>query len=205
MKHKLFGLQRSGTNLIRVIMRNYFNAEDCENGKEWKHGYIGTCLYDDVKLLVCVKDVHSWMRSCFQYFHVGDPTNDKQFNKRWTLNEFIHNRHYEWASPIHRWNELNEHYLSNITGNKGILLRSEDMNDEKSQIKQMERLKSFGFNQKAPFEAVTRRATNTAQLGGHFHWDYYTEKKFMQMYSTEDLEYIDGLVDHNLRRELGYD
>ena len=207
MKYKLFGLQRTCTNWARHVMREFFDSEDCEKGREWKHGYIQQSgKEEDIVLLICSKNIHSWMRSVWQYFHRFDPTNCKKFNKEWTLSEFIHNPHYEFANPIQRWNVMNRHYLDfhNLNKHRSFWIRSEDILIPEAQIKQAKIFESL-FKLKKPFEPVIQRLNNNCTLNRHdFEPKYYLSMEYMKLYSQEDLDFIDKNVDKQLDDILGH-
>lgn len=205
MRYKLFGLQRTCTNWARHVMQEFTDGEDSERGYEWKHGYIQQCKTENIVLLICTKNIHSWLRSCWQYFHRFDPTNCKKFVKTWTLSEFIHNPHYEFDNPILRWNTMNNHYLNfyNEYKHRCVWIKSEDILTKEGQVEQVEKIKEIGFKLKKPFEFVVKRLNNNCSLNHHdFEPKYYQNKEYMLLYSEADLQFIDGIVDKKLSEIL---
>src|SRR5205085_704151 len=120
---KLFGLQRTGTNLMQLLLGRNFNTISCESGTEWKHGKVAdparTLHGELLRFILCVKNPYAWLDSCYRYFQRSwraDRTVAPQFKSNPTMSfpDFVRSATYNFQSPVHRWNEMNRHWLNEL-------------------------------------------------------------------------------------------
>src|SRR4051812_23752277 len=101
---KIFGLQRTGTNLAAALLSRNFQVKLIEHGTEWKHGRVGdasrTWNGSPVGFVLCVRNPYSWLVSCYRYFTKAlgrDPTLPPQFaqDPPSSLESFVKSPSYE--------------------------------------------------------------------------------------------------------------
>lgn len=214
---KLFGLQRTCTNLVRYALIRNFHVASLERGMEWKHGFIkkvDTLKRNDepVRVVVCVRNPYAWLSSCYRYFcrcKETDGTVCRRFHRGQTFVAFVVSPHYRWRTPIDRWNELNAHWLQwvNAHPQQGIVVRSEDLMGRNAQAGQLRRIGDhFRLRQRGD-ELLTydRRVTETFSLVKEkMAFDYYLQEQYWKDYSAELAEFVNGRLDWALMARLGY-
>src|SRR5258708_8117767 len=143
---KVFGLQRTGTNLIRALLtRNFHVGYLEESATGWKHGpsrikdttWNGT----PIRFIVCVKNPYAWASSCYRFFrrvYDGDVTMAPQFQRdpSMSFDEFVMTPSYTFETPIHRWNEMNRLWLSTLPTERTLVVRQEDLVEDQISILQ---------------------------------------------------------------------
>jgi hypothetical protein len=202
-KYKLYGLQRTGTNLVRWLVRNNFDVRGTERGGTWKHTIIGKEGNDkDIAILICYKDIWAWLVSMYRYSKgAHDGSNCKKFNKEWSFEEFCHNQHYTWQNPIERYFEVNENYINffNTHYDRCFLFNSLLM---MTPIQQELTINSVSMKFRWEFqEGLTeiktqiKRVNNTCTLNKHdFNFDYYKNEEYMNLYTPELKDWIRSLI-----------
>ncbi len=195
-KYKLFGLQRTCTNVVLWLIKNNFqNIESVEVGGSWKHSLVVRELGLPIAILICTKDLYAWLPSCYNYF-VGakDQTNCINFQKHWEFNKFIRMPHYSWANPIRRYVEMNAYYMKWVQDHpeRAIVMRSEDLLTNEDQAKQVKVLEEkFGWKLKGEIEWVEKRVNNNCTLHENvLNFNYYKNKEYMNMYLEADIEFV---------------
>ena len=207
MQYKLFGLQRTCTNVVRWLIRYYLNGDDTEHGSEWKHGIIKETAYKkDVKIIVCTKDIHAWLHSIWSYFrNCHDGQRCPHHDRNCSLRQFIRNQHYQWNNPIIRWNKMNKHWLDFIEANpeRGIVIKSEDLLTPEGQLSQLQKLCNFGFKWERAFSPILKRVNINCTLNhSNLDFDFYLQRKFMANYSSSDLKWVASEIDYAVRGKL---
>jgi hypothetical protein len=113
---KQFGLHRSGTNFLRVILQENYQVMVLSNEGGWKHGpyEVQERLGRELDCAVCVKNPYAWLVSLYKYRH---PEKDIPFPD--FVREPIHiigpdgpDRAIDKPNPVRLWVEMNEHWLS---------------------------------------------------------------------------------------------
>ncbi len=70
---RVFGLQRTCTNLVRRGLMENFEVHPLTDGADWKHGPIGRTGWKEwngqlPRIVVCVRNPYAWLASCYGYF-----------------------------------------------------------------------------------------------------------------------------------------
>jgi hypothetical protein len=212
----MFGLQRTCTNLVRRLLMDNFDVLSCERGLEWKHGPIlSVDRHVDgrrMRLVVCVRDPLAWLPACRRYFHGyqrADSTVCPHFRRRWSLEEFCRHRHYRWASPIDRWNELNRHYLGTLATapGLGVVVRSEDLMGEEGQATEIRRIQdALSLTPTRDLQPIVHRVDNLCQVRRQrMDFGYYNHRAYLGDYSPELLAWVLDRLDKSLVAQLGYE
>ncbi len=213
---KLFGLQRSGTNLARLLMLQNFEATSLEIGHEWKHGRISDAHRDwihegqPVRLIICVKNPYAWLVSCYNYFVTNlhaDPTIDRSFQKTWDFSQFVQNPSYNFKNPIDRWNSMIRHWLEFPTNKQfSEIILHESMLDAQGQRGVLERIEKNQklFRKCNEINSASQRVGIGMRLQGNFNFEYYEQKHYLVHYSEYLLDFVNQFVDLNTLAFLGY-
>jgi hypothetical protein len=113
---KQFGLHRSGTNFLRVILQENYHVEVLSREGGWKHGpyEVPKRLGRELDCVICVKNPYAWLVSIYNYRH---PKKDIPFPA--FVRSPIHivhpggpDRAIHKPNPVRLWVEMNEHWLS---------------------------------------------------------------------------------------------
>jgi hypothetical protein len=211
----MFGLQRTCTNLVRRLLMDNFDTLTCERGLEWKHGPVkSTDRHIDgrrMRLVVCVRDPLVWLPACRRYFngHKGsDNTVCRHFRRRWSLADFCRRRHYRWASPVDRWNEMNRHWLDVLKANPelGVVVRSEDLMSPEGQTADIRRIQeALSLAPTREFQPIVNRVDNLCQVRRQrMDFGYYNHRAYLDDYPPKLLAWVVDRLDKSLMAELGY-
>jgi len=211
----MYGLQRTGTNVVRRLILANFRVTSLEGKLEWKHGPIQTpeaCFDGEpVRRVLCVRDPYAWLRSCYRYFcrHKGaDGTIDKAFAKAWSLERFIRSAHYTWETPMGRWNDLNRRWTAFHDRHPArcILIRSEDLLGPDEQVQQMQRVEQqLGLRRRGEWQTERRRINNRMRrTRKDMDWEYYRQRRYFEDYTPALLAFVRGRLDALLAGRLGY-
>lgn len=213
---KLFGLQRSGTNLAWLLILENFKAISLEHGNEWKHGYISdnhrswTEDGQPVRLVICIKNPYSWLVSCYNYFKVQkdvDPSIDRNFQGTWDFAQFVQSPSYGFKNPIDRWNSLNRHWLE-FPAQKEFseFILHESMLHPQGQydvLTRMQRNQHFS-RRRGAIHIVSQKIDIGMQFHGRFDAEYYQNKRYLKCYSKHLLDFLNDSVDDQLLQLFGY-
>ncbi|MDR3402004.1 MAG: hypothetical protein P4L99_05850 [Chthoniobacter sp.] len=207
---KLFGLQRTATNLMKCGLVANYQVKSSERGREWKHGRIKRSAKDGLDIVVCTRHPLAWLDAMFRFSkRSNDYDGCEHFDKDWSFPTFCTSPHYKWQVPLLRWNEMNRHYYDWVTANpkQGILVRSEDLLGTHEQAEQFTRVGShFGWERKDTIVHTYRRAVRHAgpTLGSPMNWDYYKNEEYMNVYPDELLDCLTTQIDRELAVRLSY-
>jgi hypothetical protein len=213
---KIFGLQRSGTNLAQLLMLQNFEVASLEKQNEWKHGPISEKHRDWVKdgqpvrLIICVKNPYAWLVSCYNYFRLNkhfDRTIDRCFQKTWTFGQFVHKPSYNFQNPIDRWNKMIRHWLDFPVHKKySEIILHESMLDPQGQQANLLRIEvNQGLVRKGTVIAdMARKVDCDMRLRGDFNFEVYQQKQYMVHYPDKLLSFVNEAVDMDLFRRFGY-
>ncbi len=113
---KQFGLHRSGTNFLRVILQENYHVTVLSNEGGWKHGpyEVPTRLGRELDCMICVKNPYAWLVSLHRYRH---PEKDLAFPEfvRSPIN-VVGPGGPEHAivkpNPVRLWVDMYQHWLS---------------------------------------------------------------------------------------------
>lgn len=213
---KLFGLQRSGTNLARWLMLHNFHVVSLEMGNEWKHGVISVdhqnWIYngEHVRLIICVKNPYSWLVSCYNYFvtnYTADPTVDRNFDRAWSFEEFVQSPSYHFRNPIERWNRMIRHWIEfPVCGQftevilHELMLDVQNQRDVLTRIEQNQRL----FRRHKAVRGASQRVDIGMRLREPFESDIYLNTRYLIYYTEHLLDFVNRFVDTGLFEHFGY-
>jgi len=207
---KLFGLQRTGTNVMQRGLVANFKVRSGERGREWKHGRIKRSAEDGLRIVICTRNPLAWLDAMFRFsLRANDRSGCKHFRKRWSFKEFCMNRHYHWPNPVLRWNVMNGQYCDWIAAHptQGILVRSEELMGVKEQEAVFARVGAFfGWERKDEEMHTFRRRVPHAgpRLGKPMDWNYYRDEQYAAKYDEELLEFVGSWIDRDVARRLSY-
>jgi hypothetical protein len=206
---KMFGLQRTCTNVILKGLTVNFHVRSVEHGREWKHGPVKRSG-DDVRCLVfCFREPLAWLVSMYRFSFTGAGNGCPHFRRRWSFADFLAGPHYEWPTPLDRWNAMNRHYLEWIAAHpdRGIAVRSEDMMSAEDARRQYLRIgEHFGLARRSEHVHVFRRRITPTQKIARRAMDfaYYQDRRYLTQYTPEDQAAVLRAADPWVMAQLGY-
>ena len=169
---KLFGLQRTCTNLLLRALCGSYGVASIEVGYEWKHGRIGPAAGTGAAIVCSVKDPYAWLASMYRFSRTsGDQDGCPFFEMSWDFSEFLRRPHYDWPHPVRRWNALTAHYVDWVAEHpeQGFLVLSERLMKLESQARAIREIGDhFGWiGQPATF---SERIAHDADPDGLRRW-----------------------------------
>jgi len=212
---KLYGLQRTCTNLVRRLLLDNYHTRSLEDQLEWKHARITSAgrLFDGeaLRLVICAREPLAWLPSCFAYFRQhrrADGTICPAFGRDWTFDDFCRREHYGWPHPIARWNELYAHYLAVIAQrpDQCALVRAEDLLSAEAQRSELGRVaQRFGLAPKGECRAIRNRVDNHARVTHTLmDWSHYAELRYLAGYTPQLRDWLLDRIDSTVLAGLGY-
>lgn len=213
VRWKLYGLQRTCTNAVRLLIRqNFVDQVGAERGGDWKHGPIRTPIRDTaLHCVICVRAPYVWALSMYHY-NMRNKGSDgsvcRRFRKGWDFARFLTSPTYRWPDPVRRWNEMNLHYLDWHDTHKGraVLILGETMMTEQGQKTVMAHI-AHRLNMKrkgGPIHPILKRVNNSSRTMGPMNFDRYTERRWTEEYTPGLIDHINQRVDRRLMDRLGY-
>lgn len=213
---KVYGLQRSGTNITAYAISHYFVAFQCTRGYGWKHGLVRafTRFWDGepIRLVFCIRNPWAWLVSFYRLLLQYDfsPTvSCPHFKKSWGFPRFVRSPHQHWDNPIHRWNSMCRYYLAcaEVVDAPTTFVRSEDMTDPRLQVATIKRI---GRDlQLEPRGRKIRPILNRASFSSsvtpdRMNFDYFKKQQYLRCYTPRLLRWVNSQVDKDLLLEFGY-
>lgn len=198
---KQYGLQRSGTNYTKLMLTTNYKVDIKTNEGGWKHGYVvSRCHFNkELDLIITIKNPYAWLVSIYNYFHPSGHNT--------SISKFIRNKYcYEGMvnkTPIHHWNTMNKHWCHlMLLNHKVVVVMYEDLlcipeyacNLIADQLNLERKSNSFYI----PQNQVMANAKENDKL---FDKSYYLEKKYLNQFTSDDLEYIQENLDSELYKE----
>ena len=116
MNTYIFGLQRSGTNLVQLFCNEQLGVHFANGPYKrcWKHGPPRShCFVPELsRSLVCVRHPVEWLHASYRYFeqNVGDWSSPPEFHRGMSFLSYISTPSYSFDTPIIRWNSINRLY-----------------------------------------------------------------------------------------------
>jgi hypothetical protein len=214
---KQYGLPRSGTNYARYLIEQNYKTRVIVDKEGWKHGYISNNLPPRRKCVLVCKNPFSWLSSIYQ-FHSKTDWSDIHIKKPKSMSEFLRVEFIGYhlgnliahKNPITCWNDMHRHWLA-IKHTKRLvsILRHEDLinNAEESLRKLASELllvkKGTTFiDTKNTFgrigDGIVRPTNNL------FPTLYYQNKTYMELFSQEDVTWINNQIDTEIVTKLNY-
>lgn len=206
---KVFGLQRTCTNVVLKGLKANFFVASRERGREWKHGEIGRSGQDIPVIVCCFREPLAWLVSMYHWSFSGDRHGCPHFRKRRSFADFLTHRHYDWPTPLERWNAINRHYLQWLRDHpkQGIAVRSEDMMSAEDARRQYLRIgEHFALRRRSQhIHIFQRRVNNTQQLLRRpMDFGYYAQRQYLAEYSAEARAAVATGADQWVVDQLGY-
>lgn len=214
---KVFGLQRTGTNLMQFLLLHNFDT--CSlHGKvfEWKHGRIlsghqnWSINGEEVRLIVCVKNPYAWTVSCYKFFQRKFPSDKSacpRFRKEWSFEDFVTRQHYSFLHPIDRWNQMYSHWLDFPLNKKRleVVLNEEvlTLDTQKKKLKEIQTRQGLTLCSEEVGGAF-RHITYDMKMGDKFNSDYYKNHLYLSAHTQKTIDFINAHVNKELLRTFGY-
>jgi hypothetical protein len=211
---KIFGLQRTGTNLVAELLRRNFLAKSIEPWTDWKHGRVQELVvrWKDlpVRYVICGRNPYAWLGCCYRYFKkaVGrDPTLPQQFqqNPEMSFEQFVRTASYEFRNPIDRWNHLYCHWQSALPHHRTAIVKQEDLlTNQTSVLKRLQHKLVFPARS-AGLRPISKRIDIIPNNPEALRHEYFLDREYMIEYTQSLLEFVNGELDRSLLKNLGYE
>jgi len=231
---KQYGLQRSGTNFLRIILQENYEVSVHPNFGGWKHGFYECSrrLGRELDCAICFKDPYAWVNSFYNFRH---PDKDSPFA------DFVRGpltvsggpdkppATITSPNPIQHWVRMNEHWLAfELKARRKFLFRYEDvLADPIGKIQDL--VKSLGLQRRHPFLHRVAKFLGLAANGPNFFLpkvrlgavrdrykdkefkrgqDFdakrYTERRYLDAFTPELLDFVNDHLNPDLLSRLGY-
>jgi hypothetical protein len=212
---KMFGLQRTGTNLMRLLMLKNFHVHSAERGGEWKHGPASKELQRQwnglpMHFVLCVKTPYAWIFSCYRYFcrsAGSDRTVAPQFRKQrdMTFEQFVYSPTYEFENPVDRWNRMYQHWLQVLPKDRTLVVRQEDQLEQQETVL-TRAAKEFQLAPKAnPFIVMDHHIGVDMRVGGSMDRSFYMKRQYLDAYSNLTLDFVNDRLNWHLMEKFNYE
>lgn len=218
---KVFGLQRTCTNLTVHLLTKNYRVVPTESGGQWKHGCVRHFPWqqdgEPVRVIICVKHPLAWLDSFYRWCK-GNALPDGRFNDGGLIKAkfiptmsfagFLRMPCYEHATPIDRWNAMNQHWLGLSADPQAVqIVRSEEYYDIAGQRRVLRRLeRAFGLERsRERILGQHRRVSANGRVKRvPMAFDYYTQEHYLESYSPFLLQFVRERVDLQLLEQLRY-
>jgi len=193
---KQYGLQRSGTNVIKFLLMNHYHVDVWTDRGGWKHGYYHAPEQEN-DLLISIKNPYDWIVSIYNYS-----------NARVPYLEYVKRRYaFEGlaaVNPIQHWNTMNRHWLTltlkeklkTFVVHRDLVVKPEETAQKIADLFGLER------NEK-PFYTPEKKVEPNAQEGNRpFDLDYYAKEGYRKVLTQETIDFIDSQLDHDLMKMI---
>lgn len=187
---KQFGLQRTGTNYVRLLLLHNYPVKILTNGGGWKHGHYK--LNDDTDCVVMTKHLLGWLPSYWRY--AGRPGTFEGFVRRGT--------------HVEHWNMLHAHWLrvaDSLKNSKMVFCRCEDLvRFPKRECAKI--AKALGLKRsKGKFWDTNKRITANGKLTpALYDRRAYLQQRYLKNYNKGLLKFVSTMQDDDVARRLGY-
>lgn len=223
---KIYGLFRSGTNLLKLLVEQNMEATCNVNVGGHKHLYtpikFGPSGYEppEEKILVCVKDPYANMHSLFKY---GQLVNFRHFECDKDWNAFLRSRFtltidsqpkhpgFLFRTPVDYWNSHYFHMLS-LPEDRAMILRYEDVLANPGDV--LRRVASRFPAAKLNNEKIALPMRQLRRMGEElktqpltnrpFDTRWYSERRYMQEFSKDNLNAMRDALDADVVNRLSY-
>jgi len=230
---KEYGLHRSGTNFLRVILQENYQVVLLTNTGGWKHGYYELLqrLGRELDIAICVKNPYAWLLSFYNHL---------QPEKKITFAEFLRqplnlerperqDRALIADGPAQLWVQMYEHWLGiELKDHRRFLFRYEEvLADPRGSIAQL--VKELELQRRRPWHYRLRNSLGLAsgeprfflpsirlgavpqnykgkhiKRGEEFNAGQYTRHEYLNSYTPEMLEFVNQQLKPELLHKLGY-
>ncbi|MBD3322743.1 MAG: hypothetical protein GF350_16700 [Chitinivibrionales bacterium] len=229
---KIFGLQRSGTNFLSILLQENYNARILvtTGGPKHDHYQVPLHLGMELKSIVCTKNPYAWIASihkyCKEHNLQDNPPPIKDFIRdRFTLRRTLMGspikKFYTYttnraANPIQYWNNYGYHWLKQadsitvpylIVQYEQLLKEPEEYSNAVANLLKLERNDNdFYIPQKRLKgwgEAPNRN--NATEDKTFSRKDYFINKQYLNLFDKEDIEFINNELDYEVMDALSYE
>jgi len=223
---ELFGLQRSGTSYLGLLLKLNFNM--FYSGKAHKHAKFNP-ENTKVDCIFITRHPYAWLPSFYDLSRrrgdVGSSCSFSSFLKReltcslaWANTPSVTQTS---SNPITYYCEVNKNWLDiNQTRYgekvyKGLHVKYEDLLDANGLVSQLHRIWTF-FDLERQFitwvdvleEVGPDKYLTVRQPFGsrpYSRKEYYKKQKYIDRFSDEDLAFVQGQIDTSVMNRLGYE
>ena len=211
---KQFGLQRSGSNLLKYLLEVNYEVRVEVNLTGWKHGFCDS-VHQTRDIVLTTKNIHAWLDSAYRYWVIRNrldaPAQD--YGERFSgflRKEFSYDSTRS-PDPVSHWNIMHRHWLGledEIAPLRVIQVKFEEMlRDDEAACDQA--AAALGIRRKStPFQRpggkLTPAEEETRVTSQPFDPVYYLERRYLQRFSEEDLRWVADRLDGRLAEQMGY-
>jgi hypothetical protein len=209
-----FGLPRSGTNLLYVLMRDNYGLTLRFNDPIWKHAIWPSVEDFPGPVAVSTKNPYAWLCSVYAWILACPEKNGKPYGG---FSEFLYSPFRLYmsrrgvkfvvtaANPISYWNSFHEFWLTQKLG-RCVFVRYEELIGGRAEAlcDQVAELAGVGrISDTFLFEERTVKASRN--LGEVFVKNtYYRNNEYMSAFELEDRELVAAFLDENVCKGLAY-
>ena len=230
---KEYGLCRSGTNFLRVILQENYEVKLLTNTGGWKHGYyeLPQRLGREVDVAICVKNPYAWLVSFYNHFqpeqkiafaeYIRQPLNLQRPERQ--------DRALIAENAPELWVQMYEHWLGiQLNERRSFLFRYEEvLANPYGSIQEL--VTTLGLRRQEPWHYRLRRSLGLAngqppffrpsarlgavpehykgkhiKRGEEFNSAQYTRHEYLHQYTPELLDYVNQRLKPQLMEKLGY-
>jgi hypothetical protein len=230
---KEYGLHRSGTNFLRVILQENYEVVLLTNTGGWKHGFyeLPQRLGREIDLAICVKNPYAWLLSFYNHL---------QPEKKISFAEFLQqplnlqrperqDRALCADGPAQLWVQMYEHWLAvELRNHRRFIFRYEDvLADPRASIQEL--VSALELRRRKPWHYRLRRSLGLEngeprfflpsirlgavpqnykgkhiKRGEEFNSAQYTRHEYLKSYSPDMLDFVNQHPQPQLLERLGY-
>lgn len=231
---KQYGLHRSGTNFLRVILQENYEVLVHANEGGWKHGYyeLPQRLGRELHCLICFKNPYAWLFSLYNYRHPEKELPFSAFVRQplTVVPTDVEHGPIQSRNPARLWVEMNQHWLGiPLRDHRLFLFRYEQVLKEPYTSVQ-ELVQTLGLRRR---ETLGQRMGKMLGVGGEtgdffvpprqlgaLRPDYkkknlnrgevfdpgkYTRHEYLAAYTQELLDFVNEQLNHELLERVGYE
>jgi hypothetical protein len=215
---KQFGLQRSGTNFLKVVLQENYDVNVLTHAGGWKHGRyeVPELLGRELDIAVIVKNIWSWLDSFYRWDPDFAELSFEEFLRRplELRSDAGADRIYRADNPVRYWNEMNRHWLSlSLERHRSFVVRYEDMLEHAEHAVGglalalgLSRTREQFYVPPSSLEAYyeTYPPEEVLARGRPFDGEFYAERKYLQRFDQASRELVTAELDRELMEYLGY-
>jgi len=229
---KEYGMPRSGTNFLRVILQENYEVALLTNIGGWKHGYydLPRQLGREVDCAICVKNPYAWALSWYNHRHPKKDLPFEQFVRSpLTVKREGIDQPLSGNNPLQLWVSMYEHWLGvELKGHQKFLFRYEEvLNDPYGSIQVLvgqlglqrrkswkhRLLRSIGLAPAEPkfflpsirLGAVPQHYKDKhIKRGETFNASHYTKHEYLKSYTPDLLAFANEQLKPAMMERLGY-
>lgn len=229
---KVFGIQRSGTNFLSILLQENYQVRVLVTTGGPKHDHYQVPLHMgmELKSVVCTKNPYAWLASIHKYCTEHNLQDTPLPMKEFVCNRFVIRRtlvgaHIDEffrytttraANPVQYWNNYNFHWLrqADSIGVPYVILQYEKLlSDTKSYMEalanllELERIDGeFYIPQKRLKGWGDAPTKNNATEDEPFtRKQYFLDKQYLDLFDKEDIEFINSQLDNEVMNALSYE